>query len=98
MAWKLAPRTTTIERKDRKETKALRAKLMSVDVKAGPSIELGVPRVVFQTPLSATFARGVDNYAVTRDGQRFLFMSPQRDSTAPIPINVVVNWTGGLKF
>ncbi len=69
-------------------------KLMSVDVKAGSSIELGIPKVLFQTPLSADFTCGVDNCAVTRDGRRFPFMSPQRDSTAPIPINVVVNWTG----
>jgi hypothetical protein len=36
----------------------------------------------------------IDQYAVSADGQRFLFLQPRGDgATASSPITVVVNWT-----
>ena len=36
----------------------------------------------------------IDQYAVARDGQRFIFCAP--DNSSGQPITVVVNWTAGL--
>jgi Tol biopolymer transport system component len=72
---------------------SLDRKLMAVDVK--PSMEFGVPRLLFEAPL--VNMNGYDLYGVTRDGQRFLFPTFQRDTAPPRPITVVVNWTAALK-
>ena len=71
-------------------------KLMAMDVKTSPSMEFGVPHALFQTPLVGN-ACCSDRYGVTRDGQRFLFPTPWRDTAPPRLITVVVNWTAGLK-
>jgi Tol biopolymer transport system component len=71
-------------------------RLMAVDVKTSPSITFGVPHVLFQTPLGNAYSP-FDLYAVTRDGQRFLFPVAQRENALPRPITVVLNWTAGLK-
>ena len=82
-------------RKDGKELfyLSLDGKLMTIDVKAGATIETGVPKLLFQTPLEV-FPRE-DQYCVTGDGLRFLFAEPVGDATKPI--TVVLNWTAGLK-
>ncbi len=65
---------------------------MAVDVKAGATLEPGVPRKMFPTGLrNPTW----DEYAVTADGQRFLVLAPA--DTAPTTMTVVLNWTTGLK-
>jgi eukaryotic-like serine/threonine-protein kinase len=69
--------------------------VMAVDVTPGPSMELGVPHRLFQTPLGNTCC--FEHYGVTRDGQRFLFPTPQRDNAILRPITVIINWTAGLK-
>jgi eukaryotic-like serine/threonine-protein kinase len=74
----------------------LDGKLMAIDVKIGSSIAFGAPHELFQTPLIGNTCC-VDLYAATRDGQRFLFPTPYRDTAAPRPITVVVNWAAGLK-
>lgn len=82
-------------RKDGKELfyLSLDGKLMAVDVKAGATIETGVPKALFQTPLAV---RPVDDqYCVTADGRRFLIGEPVGDAAKPI--TVVLNWTAGLK-
>jgi hypothetical protein len=66
---------------------------MAVDVKAGATIETGVPKVLFQTPLVASPLN--DQYCVTTDGRRFLLGEPL--GAAAKPITVVLNWTAGLK-
>jgi hypothetical protein len=66
---------------------------MAVDVKAGATIETGVPKAMFQTPL---VVNPRDNqYCVTGDGSRFLFAEPVGDPTKAI--TVMLNWTAGLK-
>ena len=70
-------------------------KLMSVPVKPGPTPDFGVPTMLFQTPIRVP-SLGIDQYAVTGNGQRFLVLSPTEDA-APVPITVVLNWTSRLK-
>src|SRR4029077_10698150 len=49
---------------------SLDAKIMAVDVKAGSTIETGVPHMLFQTKISVN--PNLDLFCVTHDGQRFL--------------------------
>jgi eukaryotic-like serine/threonine-protein kinase len=84
-------------RRDGKELFYLAAdhKLMAVEVKTGPTFEAGVPRALFQ-------ARVIDlydvykHYTVTKDGQRFLFVTPVEEVNSD-PITVVLNWTAELR-
>ena len=69
-------------------------KLMAVDVKLGTSFEAGVPKTLFETRVLSLTDFG-NHYAVTADGQRFLINSTSEANSTPI--NVVVNWTAGLK-
>jgi len=64
--------------------------LMAVDVKSsGSDIETGAPRPLFRTSL---FRHGWNQYAVTRDGSRFLVLDPVGEAE----VAVVLNWTAGL--
>ena len=69
-------------------------RMMSVAVKLGPTPEFGVPTVLFQTPIRNPTLT-LDEYAVTGNGRRFLILSPE-DAT-PAPITVVLNWTSLIK-
>ena len=69
-------------------------KMMTVDITAGPRIDSGIPRELFDTGL--TQIPGNDQYAVTPDGQRFLILKPLAEAEAA-PITVVVNWTAALQ-
>jgi Tol biopolymer transport system component/predicted Ser/Thr protein kinase len=62
-------------------------KLMVVDV--GSNGEFGAPKELFQV-------RGAGDYAVARDGQRFLVAVGLEDPTTA-PATVVLNWTADLK-
>ncbi|HSC26062.1 MAG TPA: hypothetical protein VLD67_02240, partial [Vicinamibacterales bacterium] len=68
--------------------------MISVAVTPQPSggLDFAAPVELFQTPLSAP-VMGIDQYAVTRDGQRFLVLRA-RDTAAAVEqtINVIVNW------
>jgi hypothetical protein len=70
--------------------------LMSVAVTPQPSgdLDLGAPVALFQTPLDPPAMR-IDQYAVTRDGQRFLVLQP-RDPNSTQTLHVIVNWQGAL--
>jgi hypothetical protein len=75
-------------------------KMMSVAVIADPAqpggIDVRAPVELFQSPIPQPLLT-VDQYSVTADGQRFLFMKPHRDlGTTSSPITVVVNWTTGI--
>ena len=64
--------------------------MMSVDVPAGVSPDLGTPRPLFKTRLNPV--GNVDQYAVTQDGQRFVVLEPLAD--APLEsLTIVTNWT-----
>ncbi|MDA2923935.1 serine/threonine-protein kinase [Acidobacteria bacterium AH-259-L09] len=82
-------------RKDGKELFYLQldGKLMAVDVKAGTTLETGIPKVLFQTGVRVDPV--FDQYCVRRDGQRFLLIEPA-EGTA-VPINIVLNWFEELK-
>jgi Tol biopolymer transport system component len=68
-------------------------KLMAVEIATKPVFRAGVPKVLFQTPLSA--AQSVFAWDVTPDGKRFLFPTPAEQTT--VPFTVVLNWQAGLK-
>lgn len=86
-----------IWRRDGKELFYIAAdrKLMAVKIKLGATFETGAPEPLFETRvLTVTDFR--NHYAVSSDGQRFLINSNIEESRTT-PINVVVNWTAGLK-
>jgi len=64
--------------------------LMAVEIKAGPTFEIGATKTLFEVPTR------IQDYDVTADGQRFIVDMPigQEPSTA---VTLVVNWTAGLK-
>jgi Tol biopolymer transport system component len=74
-------------------------KLMAVKVKEGSGFEAVSAKPLFDTRVRGTGILGIssrDNYAVSRDGQRFLMNDRTDVSTAP-PLTVVLNWTADLK-
>ena len=63
---------------------------MAVEVKANTSgLEFSAPKPLFDTHTT-------DRYAVTADGQRFLFTTPIEESTSA-SITVILNWTAEAK-
>jgi serine/threonine-protein kinase len=72
--------------------------MMAVDVDSRGGLKLGVPRSLFETGL-ADVTPNIDQYAVTRDGQRFLVARPvdAQDGSFGPRIVVVENWTEELK-
>ena len=73
-------------------------KMMSVAVTPNPSgaLDFGAPVELFQSPL-ATPSLIIDQYSVTKDGKRFLFIRPRETTVVRPPVTVVVNWAAGLK-
>ena len=68
---------------------------LSIDPKTG-MIESKAPALLFQSPIPRPTLT-IDQYDVTHDGQRFLFIQPHRDQNASLaPLTVVVNWQAGL--
>jgi len=72
-------------------------KMMEVRLVAvGASLQAGRPQTVFESP----FARGsIDaaNYDVTPDGQRFLMVQNDQQSTSSTMFHVLINWVGSLR-
>ena len=72
---------------------------MSVDVKAGgdATLEVGKPRVLFQTPLDGNPL--LAQYAASGDGQRFVMMENIREGSPPGPeqFHVQLTWFSGVK-
>ena len=72
---------------------------MAVPIQAaGQTLQPRAPVALFQTRIAVggSFFRGVHEYAVAPDGQRFLINNTVDVSTAS-PIIIVTNWTAGLK-
>jgi serine/threonine protein kinase len=67
-------------------------KLMAVDITAGLKLDCGASRTLFDTGLRMSPVN--DQYAVTRDGQRFLVLKPQEGT--PAPLTVVLNWDADM--
>ena len=75
---------------------ALDGKLMAVPLRIGSIIEPDVPSVLFQTPITLVDPLR-DQYAVSADGERFVFLAPVEGNDSQAPITVIVNWAAGLK-
>ena len=73
---------------------SLQGKLMAVDTRLGATLETSDPTSLFQAPIGVNPI--IDQYAVARDGQRFIFCAPGNSSGQPI--TVVVNWTARLNL
>jgi Tol biopolymer transport system component len=74
-------------------------KMMSVAVTPNASngtLDFATPVEMFQSP-NATPTLTVDQYTVTKDGKRFLFIRPRDTTVVRPPVTVVVNWTTGMK-
>jgi eukaryotic-like serine/threonine-protein kinase len=70
--------------------------LMSVTVSAAPQLTLGIPKGLFELPISTPLeAPFTTRYAVTADGQRFVVHATLGGAVAPA--TVVLNWTTLLK-
>jgi eukaryotic-like serine/threonine-protein kinase len=68
-------------------------KVMSVAIKLGPKLEVGVPQQLFQTRIKF----GSDYpYGVTPDGSRFLINAPA-EANESAPMIIVLNWTASLR-
>jgi Tol biopolymer transport system component len=75
-------------------------KVMSVTVtttmtSSGREITTSAPTALFTSPLAGPNPL-IDEYDVTRDGQRFVFIRPRAGATLA-PLIVRVNWTAALK-
>ena len=70
---------------------AFDGKLMSVEIDTSRGLRAGTPKPLFQLPEGAGFG-----WDVTADGERFLVNVPVINSSS-VPLNVVMNWTEGLK-
>ena len=67
-------------------------KAMVIAIKPGIRDEFLAPTILFQSPLT-TPSGILDEWDVTRDGQRFLFAAPVEQSPAGRgPLEVIVNW------
>jgi Tol biopolymer transport system component len=72
-------------------------RIMAADVRPGLSrFEAGTPHALFVARSWANVLASEDQYAVTGDGQRFLVVLPVPEPAAGV-INVVLNWSAGLK-
>jgi hypothetical protein len=68
-------------------------KMMSVEIRPGSELEIGVAKPLFETRLIEV-KYGIHQYGVTGDGQRFLLLEPV--SGAPEAIRVILNWPSML--
>jgi Tol biopolymer transport system component len=64
--------------------------MMAVSISTADGFEAGIPQALFASG-AVNFTGNRRQYAVTRDGQRFLINLPQQRAT-PTPLTVVVNW------
>ena len=66
-------------------------RLMAVAIKAGAAFEPGATTPVFDSGMPPHWGEARNHYDVSRDGKRFLFMTPVDDDRSA-PFTVVVNW------
>ena len=69
--------------------------MVAVPVSAAASFEAGVPKPLFRAMYPGLTSGGMEHYAVSGDGQRFLLNVPSEEAFSPITI--VLNWTAGLE-
>ncbi|HEX7778674.1 MAG TPA: hypothetical protein VF424_05525 [Vicinamibacterales bacterium] len=85
-------------RRDGKEIFYLTADgaVMSVDVSLEGDGDFAAPKRLFQSVLSRP-TMNTDEYDVTSDGKRFIFVQPGADSSDTSAVTVVVNWKATSK-
>jgi len=66
---------------------------MATEVKGEATLQTGVPRVLFQTPVRVESY--LHQYSMRADGKKFLFGEPINEGAEQITI--VLNWASGLK-
>ena len=67
-------------------------KILSVDIQTAAAPQAGNPKELFRPPP----APGIGDYAVSRDGQRFLLTAPVEENSSA-PVTVVLHWTAEVK-
>jgi hypothetical protein len=65
-------------------------KVMAVAIKTAPLFEAGVPQPLFD--VTAARSAREDNFAVSKDGQRLMFISRGSSEGGLPPLVVVLNW------
>jgi Tol biopolymer transport system component len=70
-------------------------KQMAVEVKGGKTFEVGLPQTLFN--LRTIRLISGTNYSVTKDGQRFLFITRPQQASEELQYVVVTNWAAEVK-
>jgi serine/threonine-protein kinase len=65
------------------------SRLMAAAIAPGASLEIGVPRMLFEDPAFAWSGADLTRYDVTADGQRFLTVRPEPREQLPLQLVVV---------
>jgi len=70
--------------------------VMAVEIRESAKLETGLPKTLFETNIQVSLNNYT--YAVTGDGQKFLFREPVTSTAvgAIEPIHLVINWPAGL--
>jgi Tol biopolymer transport system component len=71
-------------------------RIVAVDVTTTPTFKAGVPKILFEAPISTVGQTAVHQYDVTADGKKFLVNRIMGESSLP-EISVVLNWPASLK-
>ena len=72
-------------------------RVMAVGMHAGTGLEIGLPVPLFKLRIGPTRNFGYDvNYAVTRDGQRFVMRALAEESESMAATTVILNWRANL--
>jgi eukaryotic-like serine/threonine-protein kinase len=91
---------TPVWRKDGKELfyMAAQGQMMSVDVKAGFSLETSLPRMLFRAGETTLFTENycIGQYGVTANGQKFLVIQTPRVPIDDGRMHVVMHWDAAL--
>ena len=70
--------------------------MMATPIDATGQFDVGAPQTLFPAILPSTMTLDAPQYAVTKDGKRFLVIArPDQPSVAPL--TVVINWTGAIQ-
>src|SRR6185369_9760017 len=72
----------------------LKGMLMAVELKPGDAIDAGIPKSLFG--IGPIRGLGLNQYAVTRDGKRFLVMQDVPGAAEHGQMTVVLNWAATL--
>jgi hypothetical protein len=65
--------------------------MMAVPISAGVRLEVGQPKVLFDSHIAGAFN---DRFDVSKDGR---FLVPTRAEKSSAPLTIIVNWPSGLK-